>query len=375
MNEQMSEVIRVAQVIGITGCGGVESVIMNYYKNIDHSKVQFDFLVESTSKIIDRDKIESMGGRVIIIPSYSNPLRYMKTLEKIFKQEQYDIVHSNMNALSVFTLRAAKKAGIKIRIAHSHSTSNKKEWKKTIIKKLLRPFSKKYATHFFGCLEYAARWLFGNKIVEEGNVTIINNAIDNDRFKFNNLIREEVRNELHLSNKFVIGHIGRFMMQKNHNFLIEVFCEIQNTNENSALLLIGDGILRKEIANKIDKLNLNDKVLFVDTTSAPERFYQCMDCFVLPSLYEGLPVVGVEAQINGLNCYFSDTITKEVKISENVKFLSLKQNAQYWANCILDDFILQKKLRQEFVDNNDFNITYQAQKLVEIYQKCMKELQ
>lgn len=373
MNKNSKSIIRVAQVIGITGCGGVESVIMNYYKNIDRSKVQFDFLVESTSKIIDKEIIEAMGGRIIIIPPYSNPFHYMKTLEVIFKQGKYDIVHSNMNALSVFTLRAAKKAGINIRIAHSHSTSNKKEWKKTIIKNILRPFSKKYATHFFGCSEYAAKWLFGNKLVEKGKVEIINNAIDIKRFQFNQEVRNKIRLENGLNDKFVVGHIGRFMRQKNHDFLIDIFYEFQKIKENSILLLIGDGPLRNEIKEKVKHLNIENKVIFINMTDRPEDYYQAMDCFLLPSLYEGLPVVGVEAQINGLRCYFANTITNEVKISDNVIFLSLKQNPSIWAKQIASDLESQNISRIEFNDDNRFNIMYQSQNLVELYQKFLKE--
>ncbi|MCH5180074.1 MAG: glycosyltransferase family 1 protein [Erysipelotrichales bacterium] len=374
MANDIKNVIRVAQVIGITGCGGVESVVMNYYKHIDRSKVQFDFLVEGTSKIIDKDKIEAMGGKIIIIPPYSNPFKYMKTLEKIFRQEKYDIVHSNMNALSVFTLRAAKKAGIKIRIVHSHSTSNKKEWKKTIIKNMLRPFSKKYATHFFGCSEYAAKWLFGNKLVENGRVEIINNAIDIDRFKFNQKTRDRIRLENKINDKFVVGHIGRFMLQKNHTFLLDIFYEIQKINEDSVLLLIGDGPLHDVIQKKVIQLNISDKVTFINLTNKPEDYYQAMDCFLLPSLYEGLPVVGVEAQINGLKCYLSDTITKETKIVETTKFISLKQSASTWAKQIVDDFTLQNAIRDESYNNDKFNITYQSKKLVELYQKYIEEI-
>ena len=174
----MDRVIRVAQIIGKAINGGTEAFAMNYYTHIDRSKVQFDFFVESTSKIIDRELIESLGGRVVIIPSYKNPFNYIKILTKLFKDGNYDIVHSNMNALSVFTLRAAKKAGVPIRIAHSHSTSNKKEWKKTIIKNLLKPLSKIYATHYFACSELAGRWLFGNKTFDKGQVKVINNAIE-----------------------------------------------------------------------------------------------------------------------------------------------------------------------------------------------------
>ena len=213
-----NKIIRVAQVIGHAGTGGVESCIMNYYKHIDKTKVQFDFFVESDSKIIDKEKIEAMGGKIVIIPPYTKLGKYIKELKRLFKEGKYDIVHSNMNALSVFTLYAAKKAGIKIRIAHSHSTTNKKEWKKNLVKKVLKPFSKKYPTHYFACSELAGRWLFGNKCFDNKKVYIVNNAVDVERFAFNENVRQETREKYNLEGKTVVGHIGRFMTQKNHHF-------------------------------------------------------------------------------------------------------------------------------------------------------------
>ena len=323
--------IRVAQIMGMAMNGGVEACIMNYYRHIDRSKVQFDFFVEDTSKIIRQDKIEEMGGKIIIIPSYKNLFQYIKTLKNLFKEGNYDIVHSNMNTLSVFSLYAAKKAGIKVRIAHSHSASNKKEWKKNIIKNILRPFSKIYATHYFACSELAGRWLFGNKTFDQGKVTIINNAIELERFKFNPEMRKKLRRELGLENNLVVGHIGRFMPQKNHTFLVDIFNEVQKHRPESRLLLLGDGPLYDEIVKKVDDLGLKEKVIFEGSHKHPERYYQAMDCFVLPSLYEGLPVVGIEAQVNGLNCYFSNGITKEAKILQSTCYLDLDIGAEAWA--------------------------------------------
>ena len=176
--------IRVAQIIGKACNGGVEACIFNYFKAIDKSKVTFDFFVENTSDIINKDVIESMGGRVIITPKYTNLFKYLSFLRKKFKQEKYDIVHSNINTLSVFPLFTAWLAGIKVRIAHSHSTSNKKEHLRNLIKGILRPFSKVFATHYFACSELAGRWLFGNRTFNKGKVFVLNNAIDIDRFKF-----------------------------------------------------------------------------------------------------------------------------------------------------------------------------------------------
>ena len=216
---------------------------MNYYRNIDKSKVQFDFIVDEDSSYIPREEIERLGGKVIIVPPYQKIFKYIRTLKKVFKENNYKIVHSNLNTLSVFPLFAAKLAGVPVRIAHSHSTSNKKEWKKNILKNILRPFSKVFATDYFACSEYAGRWLFGNKTFEEGKVTIIKNAIDVDKFKYNEEIRNKIRKQLNVEEKFVIGHVGRFMEQKNHEFLIDIFNKIHMKRKESILLLIGDGPL------------------------------------------------------------------------------------------------------------------------------------
>ena len=175
--------IIIAQIMGKWVGGGVEAVIMNYYKHIDRTKVQFDFICDSDSTNIPYEEIEKLGGRVILCPPYQNLFKYIKFLTKLFKENKYTIIHSNINVLSVFPLYAAKKAKVPVRIAHSHSTSNKKEWKKNIVKNILRPFSKRYATDYFACSELAGRYMFGDKTFNEGKVTVINNAIDLDMIR------------------------------------------------------------------------------------------------------------------------------------------------------------------------------------------------
>ena len=182
--------IIVAQVMGKWLGNGVESVIMNYYRHLDHSKVQFDFICDEDSTRIPYDEIKKLGGRVFLVPKYQNLPKYLKALEKLFKENQYRIVHANLSTLSVFPLYVAKKVGVPIRIAHSHSTSNPKEWKRNLIKNILRPFSKRYATDYFACSEVAGRYLFGNKAFDRGKVKIIHNAIDIDKFKFKSSVEE-----------------------------------------------------------------------------------------------------------------------------------------------------------------------------------------
>lgn len=361
--------IVVAQIMGKWVGGGVEAVIMNYYRNIDRTKIQFDFICDSDSTNIPYDEIKKLGGKVIICPPYQKVLKYEKFLIDLFKKNNYKIVHSNINALSVFPLRAAKKAGVPIRIAHSHSTTNKKEWKKNLMKQALRPFSKKYATNYFACSELAGRWLFGDRTFEQGKVTIINNAIDLDKFKYSKKIGKEKRKELGIKDDtLVIGHIGRFVAQKNHTFLIDIFNELHKKKKNSILLLIGQGPLMDEIKEKVEMIGISDSVKFLGQRGDVDELYQVFDVFCLPSLYEGLPVVGVEAQATGNLCILSDDMTKETKVLDTTEFLSLKQSAQEWADTILILLKTYKKHNtKDEISKYGFNIENEAKKLEKYY--------
>lgn len=366
---ETKEPIRVASVIGRYIGGGVEAVTINYYRNIDKNKVQLDFICDEDSTNIPYEEIEKMGGKVIIIPSYSKPFKYHKALKRVLKEGNYKIIHSNINTLSVFSLFAAKCAGVPVRIAHSHSTTNKKEKKKNLMKQVLRPFSKVFATDYMCCSELAGRWLFGNKEYDKGNVYLLNNAIDLDKFKYNESLRKKKRKELGIKDDtLVIGHIGRFVAQKNHDFLIDIFNEIHKKNNNSILLLAGQGPLMEDIKNKVKDLNLDDSVKFLGQRNDANELYQAFDVFLLPSLYEGLPVVGVEAQAAGLLCYLSDDMTKETKVLDITKFMSLDNTPKEWADNILDDVKKYKRIdtSKEMTAKN-FNIKEEAKKLEEYY--------
>ncbi len=369
-----SEPIRIAQIMGKWVGGGVEAVVMNYYRNIDRNKIQFDFICDDDSTCIPKEEIENLGGKVILIPPYQKVLKYHKELKKVLKEGQYKIVHSHINALSVFSLWAAKSAKVPVRIAHSHSTSNKKEWKKTLLKNVLRPFSKLFATDYFCCSELAGRWLFGNKTYDEGKVYLLNNAIDVDKFKYNEEIRKQKRKELKIKdNELVIGHIGRFVQQKNHEFLIEIFNEIHKQNKNTILLLAGDGPLKEEIENKVKELGLEKNVQFLGQRKDANELYQAFDAFVLPSLYEGLPVVGVEAQAAGLPCFFSTDMTKETKVLDTTQFIELTHIPKYWADKILKTLKSFKRQNTTFeITNNNFNIKSETEKLEQQYRQLLE---
>lgn len=328
--------IRIAQIIGKWVGGGVESVVMNYYRNIDRSKIQFDFICDNDSTNIPKDEIEKLGGKVILIPPYQKAFKYHKVLKKILKDGNYKIVHSHINTLSVFPLYAAKKVGILVRIAHSHSTTNKKEWKKNILKQVLRPFSKLFATDYMCCSELAGRWLFGNRTYNQGKVYLLNNAIDLNKFKYNEKKRKEKRKELSISDDtLVIGHIGRFMKQKNHEFLIEVFNEIHKKNKNSVLLLAGQGPLEARIKEQVEELKITNSVVFLGQREDVADLYQAFDVFMLPSLYEGLGIVLIEAQCAGIPAFASTEVPEIAKVSNILDFIDLNTSKEMWADIIL----------------------------------------
>lgn len=354
----MANPIRVAQILGKMNGGGVEAVVMNYYRHIDRSKVQFDFLVDSDSTLVPREEIKSLGGRVFEIPPYQHVVEYQRELQRLFKEEDWKIVHSHINALSVFPLRAAKKAGVPVRIAHSHSTSGKGEYAKNALKAVLKTQSNRYPTHRFACSRFAGEWLFG----KDANFEVVYNAIDLNSFRFNAGAREQARTDLGLvGGQFVIGHVGRFMTQKNHPFLIDVFAEVAKRRDDAVLLLVGSGEDEDSIKALVDEHGLSDCVKFLGQRNDVNRLYQAFDVFVLPSLYEGLGLVGVEAQVSGLPCLLSDVIPREVDVAGECTFLPIDTPVE-WAHAICS---LSKKSYEERKSTSldsfaNYNIDQQA---------------
>ena len=361
----MDKPIRIAHIIGKWVGGGVEAVVMNYYRHIDRTKIQFDFICDNDSTNIPYDEIKSLGGKVILIPPYQKVVKYHKELKKILKEGNYHIVHSHINTLSVFSLYAAKCAGVPVRIAHSHSTTNKKEWKKNLLKQVLRPFSKLFATNYMACSELAGRWLFGDKVYNQGKVYVLNNAIDLDKFAYNEEIRKNKRKEFDIKDDtLVIGHIGRFVEQKNHRFLIDIFNEIHKNNSNSVLLLVGQGPLEDEIKEKVKTLGLTDSVIFAGQRTDANELYSAMDVFVLPSLYEGLGMVAIEAQVAGLPCILSTEVPKEAIISIQTKSVDLNEPVSKWCEKILAN---DGCTRNNKICNEKYNIEKSNKKLIDSY--------
>lgn len=363
------EPIRVAQMMTDMNYGGVEMVVMNYYRHIDRSKVQFDFFALEGSSIPQREEIERLGGRIYIVPKYTHLLQYEKEIIRLFQQNQYKIVHSHMNALSVFSLWGAKQAGVPNRIAHNHSTAGKGETKKNIIKYALRPFAKCYPTELCACSKYAGEWLYGPK----AKFRVFNNAIDLSRYTYDAQKADAVRRELGLENSLVIGHIGRFCYQKNHDFLIDIFHEIHIQRPDAVLLLIGEGELEQEVREKVSRLALDDCVKFMGHQNDTSKFYQAMDAFVLPSRYEGLGMVAIEAQACSLPVVCSTEVPEEVKILPTTKFIDLNDAHSKWVNTILDAVQHRERINtRDKIRKAGYDIEVEAQKLVDFYEELLK---
>ena len=365
--EKTDKPIRVAQMMTYMNYGGVEMAVMNYYRHIDRTKIQFDFFALEGSTIPQREEIERLGGRVYVVPKYTNLCRYEKAIIEKFRENNYPIVHSHMNTLSVFSLRGAKKAGIPNRIAHNHSTIGKGETKKNIIKYALRPFAKKYPTRLCACSEFAGRWLYGSR----AEFTVIKNAIEPQKYKYDENKRRALRAELHIEDKFVIGHIGRFCFQKNQEFLIDVFSEAVKKNPDSVLLFVGEGENEDLIRNKVKTFGLEDNVLFMGRRANACDFYQAMDCFVLPSRYEGFGIVAIEAQASGLPVVCSTCVPAEVKVTDSVSFLSLQDSPEKWAQEITEKKAVRKDMTAVLTEAG-YDIETEAHVLLDYYLDLLK---
>lgn len=323
--------IRVLQCVNDMHRAGLETMLMNYYRNIDRTQIQFDFLTHRPNKSDYDDEILSLGGKVYYAPRLypQNYPAYFKWMADFFKEHpEYKIVHSHIDSMSYLPLLAAKKAGVPVRIAHSHNTAIDKDFKYPL-KQYFRFKINSVCNERLACGQEAGKFLFGNK-----DFKVIPNAIDAEKFYFDEEIRGKKREELGITDEFVVGHVGRISYQKNHKFLIEIFNELLRIEPNAILLLVGVGEKEEEVRKQIHKLGIDEKVKFLGNRSDVNELYQAMDVFVMPSFFEGIPVVGVEAQFADLPCVFSDKVPKEVQFNEKCEFVSLYKSAKEWVSIV-----------------------------------------
>lgn len=366
--------IRVLQ-IGLTrNIGGLETYLIAQFQHLNRSNVTYDFVnITAEYEIAFKEQILKAGSRIYGVKSrHLNPIRHywqwIKLLHRI--APKYKAIVLNSNSLTyVFPIFLAKFFGIPLRIMHSHNTGF--EQKIGFGKKLLIQFNKcllKWgATNYFACSKLAGQWMFGHK----AKFKVIPNAIDCAQFRYNPIQRGKIRKQLQLENNFVVGHVGRFMYQKNHEMLIQIFYEIYKQNPAARLLLIGDAVGDQSYPEKakllVHKLGLEQAVLFLGMRKDVPQLMQAMDCFLLPSRFEGLPVVGIEAQAAGLPCFFSDTITTEVGITNLAYFLSLQNDPKKWADFILDNRQQVRKKTQNCIAQAGYEIDTAAKQIEKWY--------
>ena len=326
--------IRVAIVAGKVDSGGKKNLIMEYYRHVNRGEVQFDFICDADSQAIPAEEIESLGGRVYIIAPYQNIFKNMSDMRRLFKENKYPVVHAYNSTMNLFPMFVAKQCGVPVRISESLSMAHEGDWK-TIIKKMLRPMSKWFANYYMSCGDDCGRWQFGDKLFDAGKVDVFKTVINTEYNAYNPELRDKTRKEFGWEDKIVIGHIGRFTVQKNSVRMIEIFGAVAKKEPNAVLCLIGDGELKEDMMSKIKELGIESQVNYLGRREDIQQFYNAMDCFILPSLYEGLPVVGLEAESCGLPMFFSAEVTREANACELGRFIGLDESADTWADEIL----------------------------------------
>ena len=356
--------------------GGIQTFILNMVKSFDEN-YKFDLLLLDDKKsnkleeAYEKNGIKIFKLNKIWIKKPFDYVRYYKSINNFFKDNHdYDVIHLNSSSKNYPVLKFAKKYGIRVRIAHSHNTGfQTKNWLKIFIGNIFKKKLMKYATDLVACSDLAAIWLFGKKKYFQNEVTIVKNGINLELFRYNPDVRRQVRQQYNLDEKYVICNVGRFVNQKNHKFILDIFKEIHIKNNSAVLLLIGEGPLMEDIINYSKLLGINEFILFLGYKCNVSDFLQASDIFLMPSLYEGFPVTSIEAQASGLPCVFSDTITEHAKIIDNSKFLSLNSTPLEWANTCLSIKNNQRDCTYNILKDNGFDIISSKEIIKAIYNK------
>lgn len=353
--------IRVLHFVSTLSRGsGVMSVIMNYYRHIDRDKVQFDFLHFIACEDSYMEEIRELGGKIYCIDKPGSSFQSIKQLNSFFRLHagEYTWLHNHEVYLTFLLRPIAKRYGLEKFIVHCHATKYSDKTLNAARNRILCLPIRFMKVERFACSEAAGKFLYGEKMLKAGKVFIMHNAIDCEKFRFRPEVRERLRKEMGLEGKFVIGHVGRFERQKNHEFLIEVFAECKKEIDSCILLLIGEGSLRAKIEKKVVEKGLENSILFLTKRNDMEYLYQVMDLFVLPSLYEGLPVACLEAQVSGLKCIVSRTVTDELKKQANGSIITmLPLEKKVWKQNIISCKIRQTSISQHInYDNYDINL-------------------
>lgn len=364
--------VRVLQICASLNRGGVQTVLQNYYSYMNQKKYIFDFVVMGAEVGEMEEWFESRGSRVYhITPRSVSFKKNTQELKKIIKMGNYDVVHCHQDYKSLIAIIIAKFHGVKIRIVHCHQAFPRESAKKRIMRVLSISLIKCFSNVLIGCGEAAARWLYGERALRAGKVIILNNAIDLDKYTFSRKKRDEIRAELGLENKIILGNIARLTEVKNHKLLVDVFKEFHRKNAQSVLLLVGDGELMDEIKGYCTSLGLSESVIFLGSRPDAHELLSAMDVSVLTSRSEGVPLVIVEAQANGLPAVCSPFVTRNVGVHRNVLFVSEKdyENTEAWCAVLEKAIGIGRMEDVTFLSQAGYNIRQEAKKLEKIYGK------
>ncbi|MED4694903.1 glycosyltransferase family 1 protein [Peribacillus frigoritolerans] len=374
----INKCIKVLQVSPSISAGGIPTLLVNWYKNVDMNNIHFDFTTfekERTEEFYTRE-LKSLNSNILNVKSIGQigKIKFVLQFIKIFRQKKYDIVHAHLNEGSIYVLFAAMICGVKVRISHSHvfikKLDNFQKVRRLVFLILLNMFS----TNQLACSSEAAKYLFGSRAYKKKQVQVIENGIVTERFIFNDSKRKELRKQMNLETKFVLGNVGRMSYEKNHSFLIDVFREVQKQNDNAVLLLIGDGELRTNLEEKVNILGLTESVIFLGNRRDISELLEIMDVFVFPSLFEGLGISVIESQASGLVTIASDVIPHEVKVTDKVNFISLEKPPVFWAQEILKyskGYIRRSTIKE--LTKSGFEIRNSSKKLEDFYYNCINK--
>lgn len=370
--------IRVLHILDELNTGGAERIVFSYFQHIDREKFQWDFVMtryaDPNKKGILEDEIEMLGGKIYRVHrKRENYIQNIKDVDEIIKYGNYQVVHSHLDELSSFYLLSAKRHGVPVRIAHSHLAGANRGFLVETLCVLLKPILKCCATSKFACGKDAGICLWGTKSLKNEEIYVMHNAIDTSLFSFNSDIRKRKRSELNIGDSVVFGTVGRMSYQKNSEFIVEIFNEIHTINPMSKMIFVGTGENESNVKSMARNYNLTDHIIFLDSRNDVNELMMAMDVFLLPSRFEGLPIVLVEAQCTGLECVVSDSVTDEIRINSNVHYYGLEHSAKEWAYYILsisDDYDRTKG--EHSISQAGYKIDQEAKKLESHYLQEVK---
>lgn len=365
--------IRILHILHSMNRGGAENALMNYYRHIDREKVQFDFLLTDSEKCQFENEILAMGGKVYRVPllTITNPFPYLKGVDDFLTQHpEYRIVHSHTSSKSFFPLWIAKRKGVPVRIAHSHS-SMAERGVNGLIRESLMPLLKLVATDWLTCGRQAGVYLYGRKAMENGKLVLFRNVIECERFRFNLRIRTEIRRRMGINDDiFLVGHTARYDIVKNHRFDIDVLKELKYLYPKSKLLAIGLGV-KDGISDYAKENGVYDDIIFTGVVDNVWDYEQAMDAFILPSFNEGLPLSIIEAQVSGLPCFTTEgTVSKECSVTDLVSYTRLEEGPKVWAEKILASWQIERRDRYDEIVKAGYDAETSAKELQEFY--CSK---